>query len=272
MITPYAYTELIERTRRRCEECLCFLDVSSLSNLVAEYDGEQLVYDVHVPDRLNDQSIYNIPVHIDEEYQGPERSIRELQMSSKRALALNGYNHTEQGIIDIGAWIDGTRISRPQQVLLFQPLFVDIGSKLHIGNTFTSDHPVGWDFEYKRRLYLSAFDALNIMANHTRAACNNRNKAHAVEGELGPTSEHLDVLLVHLLSSRVDVKTDKIVTSRRYQTEQTRVWTPQKLYHSVQADYTVYIGDMSSCECPVGSGSNTDYIRLLVVQTDVYRP
>jgi hypothetical protein len=271
MITPYAYTQFIPRPRPRCEQCRGFLTVSGITDIVAKYDGEQVVYDVQLPTRLNDQSIYNVPVNLDE-YQGPDRTIRELPIASKRALALNGYNHTEQGIIDIGAWLDGTRIFRPEHLLLFQPLFVDMGKKLHIGSTFISEHPPGWDFEYKRRLYLSAFDALNLMANHTISACNNRQQAHPDGGRLGPQPEHLDVLLVHQLSSRVNVKTDKIVTSRRYQKEQTRIWTPQKLYHSVEADYTVYIGGMSTCACPVGTGSKTDYIRLLVVHTDVYSP
>ena len=267
MITPYAYTQLIPRPRPRCDQCRSFLGIAGITDIVSEFDGEMVVYDVHVPDRLYEQSIYNIPINIDE-YQGPERSIQELPAASRRAIALNGYNHTDQGIVDFCAWVDGTRISRPERLLLFQPLFVETGKRLHLGSTFTSDHPPVWDFDYKRRLYLSAFDTLDVTANCTRNACNNRKTTHPY----GPTQpENLDVLLVHQLSPEIHLETDTLKTSNRYRPEQTKVWTPQKLQHSVQADYTVFIGGISSSACPIGTGSNVDYIRLLLVQTEVYQ-
>jgi hypothetical protein len=69
----------------------------------------------------------------------------------------------------------------------------------------------------------------------------------------------------------VDIRTDTVITKNRYRPEQTKVWSPQKLHHSIRAECTVYIGGISSCECPVGTVSNMDYIRLLLVETCVYR-
>ena len=118
---PYNGTYL-ERVRRPvCEQCseLMPLDIASI---VSGYAGEDR-YTVRVPDELLDQPLYNIPVYYDTSYQGPIRTVRETSAATRRAMALSGYNHSEQGMVDIGTWVDGLRTTRPENILFFQALF-----------------------------------------------------------------------------------------------------------------------------------------------------
>jgi len=69
-----------------------------------------------------------------------QKPIRGLSAASQRARALSGYNHTLQGIIDIGTWMDGLSLHRPEQLLLFQPLLVNDGKTLRVGSEFESKY------------------------------------------------------------------------------------------------------------------------------------
>jgi hypothetical protein len=270
MITAYGGVNLKRHTSKRCRLVLNIILIRAIADLITGYVGEVEVFDIDILPSLYRRSIYNVPV-CNEDWQGPTRTIRELSPGTVNALALNGFNHTRQGMIDICAWMDGTSMCRPAGILVFQAGFVGHVQQHRVGVPYISEHVPGWDFDCRRQWHLSAWDALCMLSNHTEAACNNRNGTHPYDGTQGSQSKHLDVLFVHLLSREVEVHTNLIVTRRKYARNQSKVWTDQKLVHTIVAEYPVYIGGIASNECPAGSSSGIDYMLLRVVQTDVYR-
>lgn len=81
----------------------------------------------------------------------PPGPIRGLSAASQRARALSGYNHTLQGIIDIGTWMDGLSLHRPEQLLLFQPLLVNEVKTLRVGSEFESKYSRAHQFHSLRK-------------------------------------------------------------------------------------------------------------------------
>jgi hypothetical protein len=275
MITPYAGLHLLPRTLPRCAACADVIDVPDIAEIVSEYSGEKLVHDIHVPEMLLDLPIYNTP-HKWADYSHPPGPIRGLSAASQRARALSGYNHTLQGIIDIGTWMDGLSLHRPEQLLLFQPLLVNEGKTLRVGSEFESKYSRAHQFhslrKWKRLMYLSASDALDEMSNHPDAAWCGRRRGHPDGGTLGPQNDHLDVMLVHKLSPDVQVHTTTVQTHLNQPRDRVSlVRSHQKLHHKIIGDYTVYVGPISSSDSPFRTVSCADFVRLLVTETEPAR-
>ena len=262
--------------RLRARICRCYTTQISLPTVLQAliYDYIDISYSVCVSDELLTMPLYNIPVIVDAN-QGPDRTVVDLSQSSRSAIALNGYNHTRQGNVDIFQWLNDTLIARPPQLVVFQPMF---GSLVHTdydtrGYTFVSI-PAPMEFvDYlivhtpdKRLLFLSAFDALNKMDKHSQSECQRR------EPTTIPSPNKIDVLFVHRIDKSVRLDASTLQYARRYGYESpSLVFSQQVLQHVVTSSHVVYVGSicMSSYVDPVGSSSKTDFIRLIVLETSV---
>ncbi len=221
---------------------------NSMKALVYDYlnDGSS---DVRVLDEFMKMPIYNIPVRI-RKFQGPDRTILELANPARRALTLNGYNHTPEGIVAIRSWaidMQGRPEGRPDQLLLFQPMFGSLVSTMFKnGHEFKSItdpmHFIEWldkDYPCKRMLFLSAFDALNQLSNHTDSECRRR------PSDTAPHPSKVDVLFVHRLDASVIVDPGNLRLSRRYCDGQSNVSSNQTLLHKVVSNTIAYVGNVS---------------------------
>lgn len=223
---------------------------------------------IKISNKLLKMPIYNIPV-INHEHQGPVRTISELSAPTMRALALNGYNHTKEGMIAIDLWVNEKQ-GRPENLLLFQPMFGShVPTIFESGYEFKSIHTArpSWEFllDVKkpeiRMLYLSAFDALNEMSDTSYSECKRR------EFDDVPPPSQVDVVFVHRVDASVIVNTSTLILNRKYQRAQSKVFSEQLLFHKVVSNTMVYIGNISSYACPIGTRSKMDFVRIIVVNT-----
>ena len=258
------------------QRCYCYTKhvplPTVLQVVVHDYLNESPAYYVGISEDLLIMPFYNIPVCV-YTYQGPDRTVMELSTSSQSAIALNGYNHTSQGRVDIGMWFDGMLVDRPQELVLFQPMFGSLVPLVYDTPEYTfvsvpdPNPSMNWldiNTPHKRMLFLSAFDALNEMSNHSQSECKRRDSRNV------PPPNEIDVLFVHRIDKSVQVDTSTVVLQRRYQDAQTKVSSSRILQHRVISSHTVYIGDIASCRSPVGTISKTDFIRLIVLDTTVF--
>ena len=238
----------------------------SVKLLVYDYlnDGSSRI---RVTDELLKMPIYNIPVH-NRKYQGPVRTILELDDPARRALALNGYNHTPGGMLAISSWVLDAQ-NRQDQLLVFQPMFGShISTLFEKGHAFKSipdqrswDDTLGLGYPDKRMLFLSAFDALNEMSDHCYSECKRR------DSDTVPHPSQVDVLFVHRLDASVILNTSSLKLACRYRDAQSKVLSDQVLFHKVVSSAIVYVGGISSCLCPIDTQSAMDFIRIIVVKT-----
>ncbi len=269
-----AFRELYPHAWLDFKVCKCYIKhlpiAKSAKLLVYGYlnDGS---YRIRVTEQFLKMPIYNIPVQ-NHEHQGPIRTIRELNFPARYALALNGLNHTNEGMLAIRKWVideSGRPDGRPDDLLVFQPMF---GS--HVSTMFERGHEFGsipdtrkWDaclslnHPEKRVLFLSAFDALNLVSDHCYSECNHR------DSDVVPHPSNVDVMFVHHLDATVIINTSTLNITQRYRSAQSKVFSDQVLFHKVVASTIVYIGGISSGDCPIGSNSSLDFVRLIVVKT-----
>ena len=270
------YVSVYPHVRLRAQICRCYTKhiplPTVLQALIYDYINKNPAYSVCAANKLLTMPLYNIPVHVTEN-EGPERTVVEISDSSRSAIALNGYNHTSQGIAEIGLWLDGMLVDRPQELVLFQPMFGSLVSTVYEtpGSTFVSvpdPDPIWMNWldkstPDKRMLFLSAFDALNAMSETSQSECKGR------EARYVPPPNEIDVLFVHRIAKAVHVDTRTLFLNGRYRNAQTKVSCSQILRHVVISSHVVYVGNMSSCYDPVDSSSKTDFIRLIVLQTEM---
>jgi hypothetical protein len=272
-----ALANLVKQTERPIAFTVrVVLKIGDLADIVSGYAGEDWS-SVFVPDPLKDSPIYNTPT-TNVTAGVPQVKIGALCSGSQQAMAVNGYNHSPEGMHAIAEWMKRGQPDslRPQEMILFE----NIPRKKRARRVGDECYSMPWKkyggppkvgdvfYSVETSMRMSAHDSLLSMTRDSQSGRNQGSKEPCLI-DLAPHAERLHVLLVHQLSPKVTLEMTSFQVKNYFRKEKLIVKCPQKLSHTVLSADTV---KMDSISCLIYSRDNMyelGFFRILVVYTDV---